>query len=211
MALFALALFGFGGCSDEITESPTPSPVPASSFSKVEISSDGSDPEQVVAVESNDGQPYEILFEAHGSPVVFLFLRTDCPIGNRYAPTIKEIAEAFTDDGVQFNLIYPDPSESWQQIQKHGENFGLQITAYRDPKHQLTNQLGATTTPEAVVLDKAGRMLYRGRIDNRAVDFGRERPRPTKHDLHDVLAAIVSGDPLAFSSEPAIGCFIEPL
>ena len=41
---------------------------------------------------------------------VFLFVRTDCPLTNRYAPELERIASEFANRGVDFWLVYPDPA-----------------------------------------------------------------------------------------------------
>jgi len=55
------------------------------------------------------------------------------------------------------------------------------------------------------------RLVYRGRIDDRAVDFGRARPQPQVRDLADVLETLTSGHALTLRTTTAVGCFItEP-
>ena len=66
-----------------------------------------------------------------------------------------------------------------------------------------------TVTPEAAVFLPDGRELYRGRIDDRYVDFGKERPTPTTRDLDEVLVSVLGGKPVASSVTRAIGCYIE--
>ena len=78
----------------------------------------------------------------------------------------------------------------------------------RDPKLALVKFAGATITPEAAVV-VGGRVVYRGRIDDRYVDLGRERPAPTQRDLFDVLTAIVAGKPVPHATTQAVGCFIS--
>ena len=62
------------------------------------------------------------------------------------------------------------------------------------------------------VTEKAERrMVYRGRIDDRHVAFGRARPAPTTRDLEEVLEAIVEGKPVTATTTTAVGCFISDL
>ena len=82
--------------------------------------------------------------------------------------------------------------------------------AFRDPQLALVRFTGATVTPEAVVVADA-RVAYRGRIDNRYVELGRERPAATERDLFDALSAIVAGKPAPHKATPAVGCFIADL
>ena len=68
------------------------------------------------------------------------------------------------------------------------------MEALRDPAHALVKFTEATITPEAAVVAD-GRVVYRGRIDDRYVDLGVERPSPTQRDLADALTAVLAGKP----------------
>ena len=57
--------------------------------------------------------------------------------------------------------------------------------------------------------DGGPRMVYRGRIDDRAVDFGRTRSAPTSRDLEQVLDTLASGATVQPRTTPAVGCFIS--
>lgn len=155
-----------------------------------------------------DGRPTDPL--AHAGVSVLVFTRTDCPISNRYAPELRRLQERFTR-GAAFHLVYVDGAETVDAIRDHRRAFGLGFDAVRDPEHALVALTGATVTPEVAVFvtDGAGRrMVYRGRIDDRAVDFGRTRPAPTRHDLAEVLAALARGASPAPRTTTAVGCFI---
>jgi hypothetical protein len=65
----------------------------------------------------------------------------------------------------------------------------------------------ATVTPEAAVV-VGNRVAYRGRIDDRYVDLGLERPKATTHDLADAVSAVLAGRPIANPTTQAVGCFI---
>jgi hypothetical protein len=62
-------------------------------------------------------------------------------------------------------------------------------------------------TPEAAVYAN-GRVVYHGRIDDRYVDLGLERPAPTVHDLDDALTAVLAGRPVEHPVTQAVGCYI---
>lgn len=144
-------------------------------------------------------------------PLVLVFTATECPISNRYAPELRRLRERFAARGVAFRLVYPDPTETEERIRRHLRAFAYGEDALRDPGHELVRLTGATVTPEVAVLagSAAGsRLVYRGRIDDRAVDFGRTRPAPRVHDLEEVLDALVAGRATAARTTPATGCFI---
>jgi hypothetical protein len=138
---------------------------------------------------------------------VLLFVTTDCPISNRYAPEVVRLFKSFASKGVSFWLIYPNPAETPQAIRDHLVSFGYPIQALRDPAHALAQLVHATVTPEAVVV-AGGRIVYRGRIDDRYVELGVQRPAPTRRDLEDALTAVLAGKPVPLPTTQAVGCVI---
>lgn len=157
-----------------------------------------------------NGQHIDPFQDTCSRAIVFVFTRSDCPISNRYAPELTRLQEIFSPRGVKFYLVYPDPDEGVETIRAHIEKYGYRCGVLRDPQHYLVRRTGAAVTPEAVVFNPDGKMVYRGRIDDRFVDFGKTRPSPTKHDLQEVLTDVVAGRS-AVSFTKAVGCFISDL
>lgn len=140
--------------------------------------------------------------------IVFLFVSTDCPISNRYAPALGRLYERFQPQGVRFWLVYPNPMDPPEAVRRHLTEYSLPPAALRDPRQDLVKLAGATITPEAAVYDRQRRLLYRGRIDNRYVHLGLERPAATQHDLADALSDVLAGNTVRQAAAPAVGCFI---
>ena len=165
------------------------------------------DPPQALDLAGHSVDP----FVNRASVAVLLFVQTDCPISNRYAPTIARLHARFQPQGVAFYLIYPDRREDADAIRRHGREYGLPGQALRDVQHALVKRVGATATPEAVVLGVRGNILYRGRIDDRYAAFDQVRPQPTRNDLANAIEAALAGRPPDPSATEAIGCFIADL
>jgi thiol-disulfide isomerase/thioredoxin len=72
-------------------------------------------PAQSNLPESLAGTTVDPLKLSEGQVVVMLFVRTDCPISNRYAPTIQHLSEKFRGRA-NFWLVYPDAAESAARI-----------------------------------------------------------------------------------------------
>ena len=162
-------------------------------------------------VQTLSGAPIDPLKAPAGTKaIVFLFTSTDCPISNRYAPEVRRIAKSFGSTGVVFRLVYPNPSDDAKAIREHMHAYAYAgvAEALRDPKLALVKFVGATVTPEAAIF-AGGRIVYRGRIDDRYVDLGRERPSPTRRDLFDALTAVVAGKAAPRATTQAVGCFIS--
>jgi len=156
------------------------------------------------------GKPFDPFRAANGKVVVFIFVRTDCPISNRYAPTIQQLGTQHREDATFF-LVYPDKKETPEVIRKHDREFGYTFAALRDPQHILVRQSQAQITPEAAVFDASRRLVYHGRIDNLYEDFGHARKFPTTHELADAIEAAIAGKPLSANATPAVGCYISDL
>jgi thiol-disulfide isomerase/thioredoxin len=169
----------------------------------------GSGTEQPTSIDLS-GTPVDPLKAAPGKVVVLLFVRTDCPISNRYAPTIQKLSAQYAGKAA-FWLVYPDKAESPETIRKHEHDFGYKLSALRDVRHALVKESRAQITPEAAVFDANHRLVYHGRIDNLYEDFGRARTAATTHELDDAIVAAINRKTLAVDNAPAVGCYISDL
>ena len=150
-------------------------------------------------------------FSPHGEKaVVLLFIRSDCPISNRYAPAIEQLYAKYSSAGVDFRLIYSEAGLTAAAMEHHREEYGYKIPGEIDAGHRYVKRAGVRATPEAAVF-VGGQLVYRGRIDDRFVDFGKIRSEAAHHDLEEVLAGIVAGKIPRYRETQAIGCAIENL
>ncbi len=145
-------------------------------------------------------------FQTPAPAYVLLFVRTDCPITNRYAPELQRISAEFAAQHIPFWLVYPDRTETVSSIRKHIEQYKLPGSPLLDADHKLVARAHASVAPEAAVFDSSGKLVYHGRIDNRWVDVGRSRPAATVHDLEDAINATLGRMPVAEPQTRAVGC-----
>ena len=147
----------------------------------------------------------------HGEKaVVLLFIRSDCPISNRYAPELQRLYKEYSSKGVEFHLIYPESGLTASAMEVHRKEYGYTIPALLDAHHQFVNRAGARITPEAAVFIQ-GKMVYLGRIDDLYADLGKARRAAQHHDLEEVLSAVTAGKNILPHETKAIGCAIEKL
>jgi thiol-disulfide isomerase/thioredoxin len=156
------------------------------------------------------GRTVNPLQSSSGKVVVLIFIRRDCPISGRYAPTIQRFSSEHHDT-VHFYLVFPDKSDSSAEIRKYLDDFRYSIPAVRDPQHVLVKLAHAQFTPEAAVLDRKGALVYHGRIDDLFVSFGHARSAPTTHELQDAIGAALAGRPPSHPEVAGIGCYISDL
>ncbi|MBY0232753.1 MAG: redoxin domain-containing protein [Gemmataceae bacterium] len=135
---------------------------------------------------------------------VLLFVMADCPISNSYAPEMERIRKDYAGKGVAFFIVHADPDTTAAQARKHARDYALGCPVLLDPRHVLAKRAGATKAPEAAVL--APETVYRGRIDDAYLDFGKRREKPTRRDLRLALDAVLAGKKPDKAVAPVIGC-----
>ncbi len=145
-------------------------------------------------------------FAASAPASVLLFVRTDCPVSKRYAPELGRIAKEFENRGVKFWLVFPDRTETPDNIRQTIAEYRFPGTPLLDPGYSLVKRAHAVTAPEAAVFDKSGKLVYHGRIDDLYVDIGKSRQTAQVHDLEDAIRAVLSGRPVRQAETHAVGC-----
>ena len=161
-----------------------------------------------------DGRPLHP-FEPAGMANVIFFVATDCPISNSYAPEIQRVCREYGPRGIGCSLMYEDLDTSSSgarlddEVRKHLREYRYaDIPAAVDRWRTIAKHAKASVTPQAVVIDQAGAIRYRGRIDNFYAALGKPRQQVTEHDLRDALDAVLSGRPVPKVETEALGCYI---
>ena len=142
---------------------------------------------------------------AKSKATVFFFIATDCPIANRYAPEISRIAKSYALKGVLLYRVYVTAKPT--EVVRHGQEFKLNFPAVLDSRRKLVQATGVKVTPEVAVLNSAGILVYRGRIDNQNIEHGSIR-KDYRRDLRVALDEVLAGKPVSQPEAAAIGCFL---
>jgi hypothetical protein len=140
---------------------------------------------------------------------VLFFVASDCPISNRTLPEMLRVEHEFATRGVRFFFVYPNTTETATTIREHRAAYGIGPNVLTDRDQRLVRLTGANTTPEAAVLVPQGATLkpvYVGRVDDRYLSIGTERPAPTRHDLESAIAAVLAGRAAPPPGGPTVGC-----
>jgi hypothetical protein len=152
-------------------------------------------------------------FEPSGPAHVIFFIATDCPVSNSYAAEIQSICRDYAPRGVGCSLAAGLDCSIQRPlndtVRKHLQEFRYtNIPAVVDSSRSVAKRAKASVTPEAVVVDRAGKIRYRGRIDNFYAALGKTRRQVTEHDLRAALDAVLSGGSVPKAQTEALGCYI---
>lgn len=157
------------------------------------------------------GRPVEELAGPDTKFVVLMFAATDCPICNRYVPEIARLDREFSSRGVRVWWVFPNPEDTASIVAQHNREFAIREHTVLDSQQVLVHLARISVTPEAAIfrVDTGGmREIYHGRVDNRYMEIGRERPQANRRDLELALTAALDGKPIPPPAGPAVGCSV---
>lgn len=168
----------------------------------------GAPPSTFYRLPGHDGEPVWIgLAGGESSVQVVCFLGNECPVAARYAPRLQALADRFKPDGVQFVGVNSNPQDRLEEVAAFAERFSIRFPIAKDFDQTVMTWLGATRTPEVVVLDASGVVRYRGRIDDQYRP-GVSRAEPEQSDLQVAIEAVLRGRQPPLPWPPAVGCLI---
>lgn len=141
----------------------------------------------------------------------FVFISTDCPVSNGYIKTLNEIHAKIAKSGgaAEFFGVVSDPTVTRNQAVKHFEIFEAKFPILFDASGLLARAMKPSHVPESFVLDRDGKLVYRGAIDNSWEALGRRRPQAEKQFLADAITAASDGESVAVPATQPIGCLFE--
>ena len=149
------------------------------------------------------------LSQFKSAPVtVIAFTSTSCPVAKRYAPTLATLEKEFAGRGVTFVFVNSIGSDSERDASAAIRAHGFTGPYVRDAGSRISAGLGARSTAEVFVLDKARTLVYRGAIDDQ-YGLGYSLDAPKRRYLVEALEALLVGKTPEVQSTTAPGCALE--
>lgn len=140
---------------------------------------------------------------------VFVFLSTECPVSNGSLPTLNRLRAKFASTPVDIWGVVSDPSVTREQAARHFAEFEVSFPILFDSSGLLLAALRPTHVPEAFVVDRHGKLVYRGAIDNAWEALGRRRANAEREYLVDAIGAALRDQAPEITTTEPIGCLIE--
>ncbi|MCA8988492.1 MAG: redoxin domain-containing protein [Planctomycetaceae bacterium] len=137
---------------------------------------------------------------------VFCFLGTECPLARLYGPRLQQLSETYAGK-VDFIGINSNLQDELTEIEAYVNTAGIRFPFAKDYENRLADELLAERTPEIVVIDPAGQVRYRGRVDDQYLP-GVAKAEPTRDDLKIALEQLVTGKDVEVPETKAVGCLM---
>lgn len=142
--------------------------------------------------------------------VAVIVICNHCPYVQKYLGRLKQIQNDFKSQGViligiNANDANQYPEDSFEKMKVFAANHQLNFPYIRDVNQDVTQSLGATRTPEVFLLDKEGKLCYKGLIDDNEND-----PESVQISyLRQAIQQLLNGEPLNPTITEAIGCSVK--
>ncbi|MGO9468195.1 MAG: redoxin domain-containing protein [Isosphaeraceae bacterium] len=149
------------------------------------------------------------LYAYRGSrAIVLVFIGTDCPVGNQYAPRLIEMNRDYKTKGVVFLGISSNAHDGEKDVARYVHEMGIDFPVLKDPQNKVADSGLVERTPEVLVLDGAGRVRYRGAIDDQ-YKVGKARNAATQNYVRDALDALLANRPVKVTATKVEGCLLD--
>jgi len=151
-----------------------------------------------------DGNKHSLASLKGKNGTVFIFIATRCPMSNAYNARMEKVWQEYKARGINVVGINSNEKELAAQVKAHAAENHLSFKILKDDGNKIADQLGAAVTPEAYLLDAAGKLVYHGRIDN-----SKDVAAISSNDLRDAMDDVLAAKPVARTEAKAFGCGIK--
>jgi mono/diheme cytochrome c family protein len=153
--------------------------------------------------------PRELADLGPHAATVIVFSALDCPVAARVLPRVAALEKELRPRGVQFLELDVGPRDDLVEVAARALEQGCEFPLGRDFDGAATRALGATRTPEFLVLDAHSVLVYRGRFDS-AERISGSVPGEVRADLREALEDVLGGRAVRVPQTPLEGCKITP-
>jgi peroxiredoxin len=143
--------------------------------------------------------------------LVVVFLSAQCPFVRHVAPELTRLGRDYQSHGAGIVAIASNdadnhPGDAPDQLAAFANDQGFPFPILYDDTQKTAKDYGAACTPDFFLYDSAGRLVYRGQLDDSRP--GNDRPL-SGADLRSALDAALAGQPVSAEQRPSIGCNIK--
>ena len=139
---------------------------------------------------------------------LFVFLSPECPLCQNYAVILRQLREKFGDQLNCFGII-PGNAYTTKELLAFENKYRTRFQLMVDDKQHLTNYLDASVTPQAILVNDKGMLVYSGAIDDWVVGLGKKRNVAGIHYVQDAIEQSLQHLPVTVSKTKVFGCKIN--
>lgn len=144
-----------------------------------------------------------------GKPSLIVFMCNHCPYVQAIEDRLITLGRTLKSLEVPMLAISSnDPKESPEdgpeKMKERADHKAYSFPYAFDQDQSLAKKFGAVCTPDFFLYDSAGKLAYRGRLD----DSWKDPSKVTKQELLEAVQALLKNQPLQ-KQTPSMGCSIK--
>jgi peroxiredoxin len=156
------------------------------------------------------------LSQYKGKYVVLEWFNPECPFVKKHygSDNMQKLQQEYTGKGVVWltidsNAAGTEGNLTSEQAQKVMNSWKTHQTALLlDPESNVARSYGAKNTPNMVVINPEGKIVYEGAIDSKATPNPADIPSSTNY-VKAALDESLAGKPVSTSSTRPYGCSVK--
>ena len=137
--------------------------------------------------------------------LVIALTSTTCPISKKFAPLLGRMSQDDQTPPIRWIFVDVTGSNSPNDFADFAKKHQFSGDLVHDPKLEVASALDATSTTEAILIDRTGTIRYRGCVDDRyGIGYAHDAPRMTP--LLDAIVALSDDQEVPLLATSAPGC-----
>ena len=147
------------------------------------------------------------LSDLKGKTVVLEWFNQGCPYVVRHykTKTMIETANKYKDKDVVW-LAINTTGKSAEDNKTTAQSWGIEYPILNDTTTQVAQQYGAKTTPQMYIIDKDGKLVYNGAIDD---DSSAEGGNAKTNYVAKALDEVLAGKQVSTAETKPYGCGVK--
>jgi hypothetical protein len=151
-----------------------------------------------------DGRPFLVADHAQHAATVVWFWSVLCPCVEECEGRIRALVSRYGERGVRLLVVHPIDEDANEDIEAKRARLGSDYIVRRDRGGRLARRLGITNSGSVAVLDREGRLRFRGALDD-------DLDAPKVSYAGDALDALLAGKEVPLvEAPPTYGCVYRP-
>jgi thiol-disulfide isomerase/thioredoxin len=166
-----------------------------------------------IALKDINGKQHKIK-DYEGKIVVLDFWSIECPVSKAYEARFKALQEKYAGKDVVFLAIAANHTEvdakaadPYAKIREYVKDQKVTMPILIDQDNVIADRLEAKVTPHVFIIDKAGKLVYSGAVDND--DDKASKGEAATNYVGQNLDALLEGKEVPHKSNAPRGCKIQ--
>src|SRR5687767_9450573 len=167
------------------------------------------EPAPAFSLQDQDGKTVS-LADFKGKTVVLEWFNQGCPYVVRHykSKTMTDTAAKYKDKDVVWLAINTTAGKTAEDNKTSAEAWGIPYPILSDTTSSVAQQYGAKTTPHMYIIDKEGKLVYNGAIDDDASEDGAKGDKAVNF-VAKALDEVLAGKAVSQAETKPYGCGVK--